>query len=336
VILVTGATSGLGRNAVHALAQAGQAVRATGRDLSQGAALQQAGIAFERLDLARAGDLEIDRLLDGVDAVWHCAALSSPWGRAADFQAANVVATRRLALAAARRGVPRFVHISTPSIYFDYQHHREVPETYRARRPVNHYAASKAQAEQVILDIAARNAGTTFVMLRPRGLFGPHDRVVLPRILQVIRERGGRLPLPRGGSARIDLTYVENVVHAMQCATVAAVDSGSVFNITNHEPTSLAQVLDRLLRDELGLRLRVQTMPYALLDAVARTQEAWGRWRGREPMLTRYGVGALNFDMTLCRRRAVAELGYAPIHDMAEGIRRTAAHLREHGTHHRL
>lgn len=171
MILVTGATSGLGRNAVHSLAQSGQAVRATGRNLAQGAALEQAGIAFVRADLARASDVEVDRLLEGVDAVWHCAALSSPWGRAADFQAANVDATQRLALAAARRGVPRFVHVSTPSIYFDYQHHRELPETYRARRPVNHYAASKAQAEKVILDIAAQHAATTFVMLRPRGLF---------------------------------------------------------------------------------------------------------------------------------------------------------------------
>ena len=336
MILVTGATSGLGRNAVHALAQAGQAVRATGRDIVQGAALAQAGIDFVRADLARATDLEIGGLLEGVDAVWHCAALSAPWGRATDFKAANVDATQRLALAAARRGVPRFVHVSTPSIYFDYRHHREVPETYRARQLVNHYAASKAQAEKVILDVSAKHAATTFVMLRPRGLYGPHDRVVLPRILQVIRERDGRLPLPRGGSARIDLTYVENVVHAMQCATVAKVASGSAFNITNHEPTSLAQVLERLLRDELGLRYSVQPMPYALLDAVARTQEAWGRWRDREPMLTRYGVGALNFDMTLCRRRAVAELGYTPIHGMAEGIRRTAAWLRTHGTHHCL
>ncbi|MEK8029305.1 NAD(P)-dependent oxidoreductase [Ideonella sp. DXS29W] len=336
MILVTGATSGLGRNAAHLLAQSGARVRATGRDVVQGAALKRAGIPFEPVDLACADDASLSRLLDGVHTVWHCAALSSPWGRARAFDAANVRATQRLAQAAALQGVRRFVHISTPSIYFDYSHRHQVPETHRAQHLVNHYAASKWRAEEVIRGLARRHAATTFVMLRPRGLFGPHDRVVLPRILQVMGARGGRLPLPRGGQARIDLTYVENVVHAMRCATTAAVPSGSVYNITNQEPSSLAEVLGHLLRDELGLPLRIQALPYGLMDAAARVQEACARVTRREPMLTRYGVGALQFDMTLCQQRALDELGYRPVHDMADGIRRTARWWREHGAHHGL
>ena len=178
--LVTGGTSGLGANAVRFLASQRQAVRATGRNRRAGEALQEEGIDFVPLDLASAATDDLDRLLDGVDVVWHCAALSSPWGRYDAFHRANVTATTRLAERAAQRGVKRFVHISTPSLYFDYRHRTGIPETFRPVRYVNHYANTKAQAEESVRVIALCYPGTTFAMLRPRAIFGPHAHVLRP------------------------------------------------------------------------------------------------------------------------------------------------------------
>ncbi|MDR2875201.1 MAG: NAD-dependent epimerase/dehydratase family protein [Methylobacillus sp.] len=332
--LVTGATGGLGRNAVEWLASQQQAVRGSGRNLAAGAALQAQGIEFVAADLATAQSEEIDRLLDGVETVWHCAALSSPWGRYEDFYAANVTATTRLAGMAAMRGVRRFIHISTPSIYFDYRHRANIPETFRPARFVNHYAHTKALAEEGIRALAARHPRTTFVMLRPRGIFGPHDRVLLPRILRVLHERNGRLPLPRGGAARLDLTYAGNVVHAMQLATTRAdIVSGEAFNITNGEPVMLRETLAALLA-ALGVDCRIVALPYPVLNFVARAMEARAALTGKEPSFTRYGMGALNYDMTLDIGKAWRVLGYRPVVTMDEGIAATALRMRKHGDAH--
>lgn len=51
-VLVTGATSGLGRNAAEWLLEAGHQVRATGRDERAGEALRQLGAEFYSLDPA--------------------------------------------------------------------------------------------------------------------------------------------------------------------------------------------------------------------------------------------------------------------------------------------
>lgn len=329
--LVTGATSGLGANAARYLAAQRQAVRATGRDRRAGQALEAEGIEFVPVDLANAAAKDIDRLLDGIDIVWHCAALSSPWGRYEDFHQANMTATTRLAERAAQRGVRRFVHISTPSLYFDYRHRVDIPETFRPARYVNHYADTKAQAEASLRAIALSYPGTTVAILRPRAIFGPHDRVLLPRILRVLRERDGRLPLPRGGVARFDLTYVENVIHAMQLATTREdLPSGEVFNITNGEPATLRDVLAAIFVP-LGVAYRIVALPYPVLDAAARAMEAYASLSGAEPALTRYSVGTLNYDMTLDIEKARRMLGYQPIVPLSEGIELTVRWIQSHG-----
>lgn len=330
--LVTGVTGGLGRHAVEALLAQGQPVRATARDASKQQAFVELGADFVAADLGRLDSATLDKMMAGVETVWHCAALSSPWGSYDDFLTANVRATESLAQAAVNHGVKRFVHISTPSIYFDYQHHSQLSETYRPARFANHYAATKMLAEDAIQSWVLRHKeATRFVILRPRGLFGPHDRVVMPRILHLLRLRGGVLPLPRGGSARMDLTYLENVVHAMQCATQADVINGSAYNITNHAPATLRDLLDQLLLKELGLSYRIRAVPYPVMAAAARAMEAASTVTRREPLLTRYSAAALHYDMTLSNTRAEAELGYRPVIDMAEGIRRTARWLKQHG-----
>lgn len=328
-ILVTGATGGLGRNAVDFLLAEGHEVLATGRNAAIGAELAHQGVQFVPYDLTTQ---EPVALVHKVDAVWHCAALSSPWGAREAFHKANVVATNALALAAGRAGVSRFIHVSTPSIYFDYRHHRDVSETYRPDAYVNEYAKTKAVAERTLQAVVNAFPDMTIAILRPRGIFGRYDQALVPRIERVLSERGGRVPLPNGGRALVDLTYAENVVHAMWLATHGEnFESGTTFNITNHEPTTVASVLEELFAKQLGRQFSVKNVPYFVLNTAARALECIAGVTGKEPLLTRYSVGALAFDMTLNTARAQRMLGYQPVVPMAEAIRRTATWMRGRG-----
>lgn len=329
-VLVTGATGGLGRNAVPALLARGVAVRATGRNAAVGQALAALGAEFVALDLRRATPAQWAQLVRDVDAVWHCAALSAPWGRLADFTAINVDATRSLLDAAGHAGVARFVHISTPAVYFDNTHRYDVAENFQAARPVNAYAATKAEAERCVRHAARRFDGMTAVILRPRALFGPFDQVLLPRLSRVIAANHGRLPLPRGGRTVLDLTYVENVVQAMWRASVAeGIVSGTAFNVTNHAPVMLRDVLHALYGAHLGRALHIVALPVPLMAVAARALEGFARLTGREPVLTAYSVGVLSYDMTLDNTRARQVLGYVPEISVDEGVRRTAEWMRQ-------
>lgn len=331
-ILVTGATSGLGRNAVEWLLTAGHQVLASGRDPVVGEQLTQAGACFTACDLADASVSDCEALIADADVVWHCAAKSSPWGSRDAFWQANVSATQNLTTAAGRLGVQRFIHISTPSIYFDFSSHYDVDESFRARRFANHYAASKYAAEQWVLQQVVRYPATTFIMLRPRAIFGAYDRVIVPRLLAQLRRDNGVLRLPNGGRAVLDLTFVLNVVQAMLLASqVPNLASGAVYNITNQQPVMLSDVLYQLLNQELGLSCRIRSLPDGLLYGVAALMEGAALLTRREPQLTRYSVGALSRDMTLSQQRAIEQLGYRPQYTMAQGIALTGAWWRQQG-----
>jgi nucleoside-diphosphate-sugar epimerase len=333
-VLVTGATSGLGRNAVEYLRAKGISVRATGRNEAMGKLLEKMGAEFVHADLTELVSSQAKVMLADVDTLWHCSGFTSPWGTQEVFDLANVRATRRLGEWAVAWGVRHFVHISSPSLYFDYHHHRKINEDFRPVRFANEFARSKAASEEVIQLLAQSNPQTRFTILRPQSLFGPHDKVFFPRLVQMMRRYGSVL-LPRGGEAMVDMTYIENAVHAMWLATQCETQpSGRAYNITNMEARPLRFIVQKLI-DELEIKCRIRSVPYPMLDMIARSMERLGSKSAKEPVLTHYGVSKLNFDLTLDTTRAETELGYQPIITLDEGIKRTALWLRDHGTLHR-
>lgn len=92
-VLVTGATSGLGRNAVEFLCQKGISVRATGRNEAMGKLLEKMGAEFVPADLTELVSSQAKVMLAGIDTLWHCSSFTSPWGTQQAFDLANVRAT---------------------------------------------------------------------------------------------------------------------------------------------------------------------------------------------------------------------------------------------------
>ncbi|PVF10158.1 hypothetical protein DBO95_32575, partial [Yersinia pestis] len=68
---------------------------------------------------------------------------------------------------------------------------------------------------------------------------------------------------------------------------------------------------------------RIRSVPYPMMDIMARAMEKMSNKAEKEPVLTHYAVAKLNFDLTLDTLRAEQELGYRPIISLDEGILRT-------------
>jgi nucleoside-diphosphate-sugar epimerase len=117
---------------------------------SDGQAAEKMGAEFVHADLTELVSSQAKVMLAGIDTLWHCSSFTSPWGTQEAFDLANVRATRRLGEWAVAWGVRNFIHISSPSLYFDYHHHRDIKEDFRPQRFANEFARSKAASEEVI------------------------------------------------------------------------------------------------------------------------------------------------------------------------------------------
>src|ERR1700754_4825365 len=93
-ILVTGATGCLGGVVACKLAKGGHDVTGSGRNTSNGAALEKDGIKFANVDLENHATMRnLARLFP---VVLHCGGFSSAWGRREAFMSANVGPTTTL------------------------------------------------------------------------------------------------------------------------------------------------------------------------------------------------------------------------------------------------
>ncbi|KPV50910.1 hypothetical protein SE17_24215 [Kouleothrix aurantiaca] len=313
-VLVTGGTGFLGRHIARALLANGDTPTLLGRDFRDAQPLLQAGARALALDMRDASALA--DACASAEAVCHAGALSTAWGAWDEFYEANVRATAAVVSGCQRSGA-RLVSISSPSVIFTGRDHRDLMEDAPyPRRFASRYSRSKKLGE----DLVNGARGLQAVILRPKAIFGPGDRALLPRIVQ--GARAGRLRPIGDGQNLVDLTYVENVADAVLLALRSPAAIGGTYTITNGEHIRLWDLIRTVLR-RLGIPANLRAVPLPAALAAATLMELGGHVRGHEPMLTRYSTAILGRTQTYDISRARRDLGYQPRISVAEGVERT-------------
>ena len=187
----------------------------------------------------------VDSLVGEVDAVVHFAAEShvdrSITG-ARDFVMTNVVGTQTLLDAALRRGLGRFVHVSTDEVYGSIES-GSWPETHPLE-PNSPYAASKASSD-LIARAYARTHHLDVLVTRCSNNYGPYQfpEKIIPLFVTNLID-GATVPLYGDGLNVRDWLHVDD--HCRGIALVLAGGrGGEVYNIgggtelTNRELTEL-------------------------------------------------------------------------------------------------
>jgi nucleoside-diphosphate-sugar epimerase len=260
-----------------------------------------------------------DALTKNVEIVVHCAAFSSPFGDYETFYQSNFVATDCLLKASTKNGVKKFIFISTPSIYFNFEDRFNVKEADPLpSRMVNNYAKTKLMAEELVLNF--NNKGIETIALRPRAIIGAEDTVLFPRVLEAYNQ--GKLKIVGDGKNICDFTCVRNVIEAILCSMKAKTDAyGQAYNITDGEPAVFWDALNYSLL-ALNLKPCTRRVPknIALFAAGLVEFKAQLLKQKKEPALTKYGIGILAQNFTLDISKAQTLLNYRPVMTTYEGI----------------
>ncbi len=300
--LVTGAAGFIGRSIAAALLKRGESVRGIDNFIT-GKRSNLAGL--EGMEFVE-GDLtdpqQCASACEGVEVVFHEAALASVPRSVADPVGTNlhcVTATLNLLVGARAAGVRRVVYAGSSSAYGD------TPTLPKREdmlpNPISPYAVAKLAGEQYMRAFW-RVYGLETVVLRYFNVFGPFQDPTshYSGVLAIFCRRmlTGEQPTIYGdGEQSRDFTYIDNVVHANLMAADGAAEkvAGQMMNVATGSKSTLNQTFSILceLTGYKGEPAYLGPRPGDIRDSFA--------------------------DI----RRARELLGYSPVVDFREGLRRT-------------
>lgn len=328
--LVTGGGGFLGLYIVEQLVARGDKVRT----FSRGRYPRLDELGVEQVS----GDIQdresVVRSCEGIDAVFHTAAVPGIWGPWKLFHGINTVGTENVLAGCKTHKVTRLVYTSSPSVIFDGREHRNAnedlpyPSRYRC-----HYPHTKALAEKSVLAANGKD-GLATVSLRPHLIWGPRDNHLIPRL--IARAKTGRLKRVGDGRNLVSVSYVENSAAAhLQAADslyVAAPHAGRAYFINEPEPVNLWQWVDELLSraDLPPVTTHVSAGWAKFAGGIIEAVYAAVRLPG-EPPMTRFLASQLSGSHYYDVSRAKADFGYNPHVSFEEGMRRLDPELKKLG-----
>jgi nucleoside-diphosphate-sugar epimerase len=196
--------------------------------------------------------------------------------------------------------VRQVVFLSTIKVYGDTP--KGHIDEQSAPDPQDDYAASKLEAERVVLEAAARG-GPVGTILRLAPVYGRGDKGNIRRIIVAIARR--RFLLPGPGITRKSVVHVSTVAEVVSAAL--SQQRGGIFVVADREAPSMRELADAVAL-ELG-RPRPLSVPAALVQAAAMPVEVLFAALGRNPPVSRDLIWKSLQDTVCSPRKVEEELG---------------------------
>ncbi len=309
-VLVIGGTGFIGKALVHALVDAGHAVRLLARDPSS----VPAELLGPRVETAK-GDFtdlaSVAQALPGIEVVYHLArGNGNTWP---EFDKYDVRPTKALAELCLQHEVRRFIYTSSIALYNAGKGVGTINEDTPAAGVTDPYARSKVENEANLLALW-QDKGLPVVILRPGIVLGKggsplHWGVAGWPYPSVARLWGD-------GNTKLPIVLVQDCVDAMVRAMTMPGIEGRSYNLVGPPLLTANDYLDEL-EARAGIKLRrVPTSSWQYYG------EALAKWAikkvGRDPNARRPTFAdwdGRTFAATLDGARAESELGWKPTRD---------------------
>jgi nucleoside-diphosphate-sugar epimerase len=318
-VLVTGANGFIASHLVTRLLKEGAQVRGLVRRKE---ALRSSEIEYFLGDLTDAGVMA--QAVAGCDIVVHTAALQpfKPLAPRAQFQAVNVGGTENLLRAFSPRGEGRFLLLGTIN-----EHGMPPPPGVHADSPLvysgDRYSDSKIDGERAAWQ-PARERGIPLTVVRPACTFGPRGTAWTLQPLE--RLRRGTPVLIGAGRGLCNPVYIDNLADLIVAALQNEAAVGQAFIGSDGVGVEW--------RDFFGYYARllgrpVHSAPYLPARVLGYASSFYERATGKPGPVSSANVAFYSHRVTFDVSKNVQLLGHTPRVSFEEGMRQTAAWLRE-------
>lgn len=323
-VFVSGADGMLGTNIVGELIRQGYEVRAfllPGRTTKS---LDSFSIEKTFGNLLNAD--EVEKAIQGCDAVIHAAADTSVWpSRSKRVWAVNVDGTKNIVEAAQKSGIKRFVQVGSASSFGLGTKENPADENSpcASKKYGLDYCDSKHEAQEYLLD-KVRNENFPALIVTPTFMFGPYDsKPGSGKMILAIAE--GKLPAYTSGGK--NFVYAKDVA----VAVVNGLKKGRVGEcyIAGNENLNFKEITS-LIANEVNSKPPKMATPDAVIKLAGWLSSALGSTFKFEPRIS-YPMALIACDgQYFSSQKAVRELNM-PQTDIRIAVRETYKWFQENG-----
>lgn len=264
----------------------------------------------------------VSKACEGVDVVYHIAALVGPFHDRDKYYAVNYEGTKNVIDACKEHKVGRLVNSSSPSTRFhgtsvsgSSEDELTFPKKYLAL-----YAETKAMAEKAVSAACCDELLT--VSVAPHQVYGPHDSLFLPNLLETAGHN--LLRVFGSGKNKISVCYNDNYCHGLICGADALKPNspvlGKFYIVTDDHDVLLWRFINEAVV-AMGFRdiFSKFHLPVALLMTLAYICNVIGFIINKKLKLSPFNVRMLIIDRYFDIKNAKRDLKYAPVvaHDVA-------------------
>lgn len=311
ITLVTGAAGFMGSHLVEYLVKKGVRVRATARPRKDTSFFDRLGVEYVAADVTKPETLP-PLFEGGVDRVFHLGAIcnfSTPYEK---LYPTNVQGVERITELALKRGVRRYIHVGSSSVYGYYTGKPFTEDS--ERNPGDSYGRSKRDGEDVVW--RRIREGLPAIITRPCTVYGPRCNDGAGKAFSRPTSISA---IPGSGTQLLSNVRAEDVAAAVDHLSYLDSAVGQAYNLAEDTHPALEEALLMASR-AFGTKPPALHLPLWLVKTVARFDGAMSARKGRIPDLELDAVKYLYEDYVVDNSKLKAT-GYRMIYpDFAKSM----------------
>jgi nucleoside-diphosphate-sugar epimerase len=302
---VTGASGFIGKALVRALLNRNYKVRA-GVHCQNKISQFEENKNFETVEIDICNKNSLEDVFDGVDFLYHFAAIVSSKVPAKEISHVNVDGTRNIWEAASRAGVKKALYCSSTAVYGLLSRKKDPITEEVPAKAVEPYGKSKRDGEKVVEKISYRE-GLKSIIIRPTAVFGPGDRTSFGQELR--RAAYSKLLLSGGfHNKAFSYVHVRDVTDAAIHLMENEYNHGQVFNVAVDQPITYEEAFRSYMSalDGAGLKyakLRVLGKISLIIEKIPSVTR-WLSAKNGLPFV--FGIWKPGFDLTYSSQKLLS------------------------------
>ena len=256
--------------------------------------------------------------------VIHTAGLIHPRLFTKDFSSINFSGAMNLLHAATTYKASRMIFLSSNSpLGFNLNPEHRFTESSQYN-PYMMYGKSKHMMEKALLNVIKSSGYPEVTIIRSPWFYGPGQP---PRQTEFFRMvKNGRFPLMGKGLAKRSMAYIDSLVSGILLAGYSAKAAGEIYWIADERPYSILEIVDTVktvLSEDFGFNVNPKNLyvPSTISDiarVVDGSLQAIGLYNQKIHVLSE-----MNQTIACDISKASLDLGYEPLCELREGMRRS-------------